>query len=190
MYTLNFASSRVSFLSGILALWVVFAQLSVLFPDSREMFGDLEDQVGLSLSSSGGCSTLLSWSLCPGIGDVGSIIHSTCIYWAPTMCQTPLWLLGYRPEQKGIFTLIQKSRTGNTERSNCIACQMVISGEENKKPETDSGEDVNDSFREVIRESLTKKVRLSQHLKEIRKASQVPPGGNEFPGWIQSMIKV
>ena len=27
---------------------------------------------------------------------------------------------------------------------------MVISGEENKKSETDSGEDVNDSFREVI----------------------------------------
>ena len=38
----------------------VFAQLSVLFPDSREMLRDLEDEVGLSLSSSGGCSTLLS----------------------------------------------------------------------------------------------------------------------------------
>lgn len=98
------------------------------------------------------------------------------------MCQTPPWQLGYRPEQKGIFTLIQKTRTVNTERSKGLACQMVISGEENKKPETDSGEDANDSFRQVIRESLIKKVHLSQHLKEIRKASQVPPGGNEFPG--------
>ena len=59
---------------------------------------------------------------------------------------------------------------------------MVISGEENKKPETDSGEDMNDSFREAIRESLIKKVHLSQHLKEIIKASQVPPRGNEFLG--------